>query len=117
MGYNVVVLFSPIVIIRLTYRYLVSGVCVFVQDLYGVRSDLGNLLKALGRLEEAKVPHFIIFFTVVMTITNRHVTLKQLNLVMILQLRGQTLAVSTMHRGRSGWPYIILKRFTLLASH
>ena len=29
--------------------------CVCVQDLYGVRSDLGNLLKALGRLEEAKV--------------------------------------------------------------
>ena len=33
--------------------------CVFVQDLYGVRSDLGNLLKALGRLEEAKVYHYI----------------------------------------------------------
>lgn len=28
--------------------------CV-LQDLYCVRSDLGNLLKALGRLEEAKV--------------------------------------------------------------
>lgn len=27
------------------------------QDLYCVRSDLGNLLKALGRLEEAKVCH------------------------------------------------------------
>lgn len=27
----------------------------FFQDLYCVRSDLGNLLKALGRLEEAKV--------------------------------------------------------------
>ena len=26
-----------------------------LQDLYGVRSDLGNLYKALGRLEEAKV--------------------------------------------------------------
>ena len=25
------------------------------QDLYGVRSDLGNLYKALGRLEDAKV--------------------------------------------------------------
>lgn len=25
------------------------------QDLYGVRSDLGNLFKALGRLEDAKV--------------------------------------------------------------
>jgi protein O-GlcNAc transferase len=25
------------------------------QDLYGVRNDLGNLLKALGYLEEAKV--------------------------------------------------------------
>lgn len=25
------------------------------QDLYCVRSDLGNLLKALGRLDEAKV--------------------------------------------------------------
>ena len=26
-----------------------------LQDLYGVRSDLGNLYKALGRLEDAKV--------------------------------------------------------------
>ena len=26
-----------------------------LQELYGVRSDLGNLYKALGRLEEAKV--------------------------------------------------------------
>ena len=26
-----------------------------IQDLYGVRSDLGNLFKALGRLEDAKV--------------------------------------------------------------
>lgn len=29
--------------------------CLLLQDLYCVRSDLGNLLKALGRLEEAKV--------------------------------------------------------------
>ena len=28
------------------------------QDLYCVRSDLGNLLKALGRLDEAKVRDF-----------------------------------------------------------
>ena len=28
---------------------------IFLQDLYCVRSDLGNLLKALGRLDEAKV--------------------------------------------------------------
>ena len=28
------------------------------QDLYCVRSDLGNLLKALGRLDEAKVGQF-----------------------------------------------------------
>jgi hypothetical protein len=27
----------------------------FFKDLYGVRNDLGNLLKALGYLEEAKV--------------------------------------------------------------
>ena len=26
-----------------------------LQELYGVRSDLGNLFKALGRLEDAKV--------------------------------------------------------------
>ena len=34
-----------------------SNKAVFLvsQDLYCVRSDLGNLLKALGRLEEAKV--------------------------------------------------------------
>jgi protein O-GlcNAc transferase len=30
------------------------AICLF-QDLYCVRSDLGNLLKALGRLDEAKV--------------------------------------------------------------
>jgi len=30
-------------------------VALVFQDLYCVRSDLGNLLKALGRLEEAKV--------------------------------------------------------------
>lgn len=30
--------------------------CILLfQDLYCVRSDLGNLLKALGRLDEAKV--------------------------------------------------------------
>ena len=28
---------------------------MMLQDLYCVRSDLGNLLKALGRLDEAKV--------------------------------------------------------------
>jgi len=40
----------------------VAVVCCFIarhdamlQDLYCVRSDLGNLLKALGRLDEAKV--------------------------------------------------------------
>lgn len=27
----------------------------YIQDLYCVRSDLGNLLKAMGRLEDAKV--------------------------------------------------------------
>lgn len=32
-----------------------DGVTLIFQDLYCVRSDLGNLLKALGRLEEAKV--------------------------------------------------------------
>jgi hypothetical protein len=35
-------------------RDLIDNYC-FVQDLYCVRSDLGNLLKALGRLDEAKV--------------------------------------------------------------
>lgn len=33
-------------------------VLFLLQDLYCVRSDLGNLLKALGRLEEAKVRFF-----------------------------------------------------------
>lgn len=32
-----------------------SKVLMLFQDLYCVRSDLGNLLKALGRLDEAKV--------------------------------------------------------------
>ena len=34
-----------------------SRYCVLclLQELYGVRSDLGNLFKALGRLEDAKV--------------------------------------------------------------
>ena len=47
---------------------------------------------------------------------NRHVMLKQLRLVMTLQWPGQILAVCTMPRERSGWPFIILKRFTSLAS-
>ena len=34
---------------------LISSSPVIFQDLYCVRSDLGNLLKALGRLDEAKV--------------------------------------------------------------
>lgn len=34
-----------------------------LQDLYCVRSDLGNLLKALGRLDEAKVWIEIFLFT------------------------------------------------------
>lgn len=33
----------------------VNEFSLFSQDLYCVRSDLGNLLKALGRLDEAKV--------------------------------------------------------------
>lgn len=32
-----------------------NSLTVSFQDLYCVRSDLGNLLKALGRLDEAKV--------------------------------------------------------------
>lgn len=32
-----------------------KNLLLLLQDLYCVRSDLGNLLKALGRLEEAKV--------------------------------------------------------------
>jgi len=35
--------------------------CVLLQDLYCVRSDLGNLLKALGRLDEAKVSYQFLF--------------------------------------------------------
>lgn len=35
------------------YSYL--SIFAIRQDLYCVRSDLGNLLKALGRLDEAKV--------------------------------------------------------------
>ena len=34
---------------------LLKHVFMCVQDLYTARSDLGNLLKALGRLDEAKV--------------------------------------------------------------
>ena len=33
---------------------------ISLQDLYCVRSDLGNLLKALGRLEEAKVCYSVL---------------------------------------------------------
>lgn len=36
-------------------REFVDDLCCVFQDLYCVRSDLGNLLKALGRLDEAKV--------------------------------------------------------------
>jgi len=43
---------------------------VMLQDLYCVRSDLGNLLKALGRLDEAKViSHAVKAFTLVLVIT------------------------------------------------
>lgn len=37
---------------------------VLLQDLYCVRSDLGNLLKALGRLEEAKVSVVVANWTI-----------------------------------------------------
>jgi hypothetical protein len=40
--------------------YASQEVYIF-QDLYCVRSDLGNLLKALGRLDEAKVMSLKIF--------------------------------------------------------
>jgi len=33
---------------------------ILLQDLYCVRSDLGNLLKALGRLDEAKVMYSLV---------------------------------------------------------
>jgi len=36
------------------YAGIIYIFCLF-QDLYCVRSDLGNLLKALARLDEAKV--------------------------------------------------------------
>lgn len=53
-------------IVKASVKPLVTEVCITAvgvnwflinvfQDLYCVRSDLGNLLKALGRLEEAKV--------------------------------------------------------------
>lgn len=54
-------------IVKTSVKPLVTEVCMTAigvnwfltnyvfQDLYCVRSDLGNLLKALGRLEEAKV--------------------------------------------------------------
>ena len=38
-----------------TYHTLCLTATFLRQDLYCVRSDLGNLLKALGRLDEAKV--------------------------------------------------------------
>ena len=41
-------------------------VICFVQDLYCVRSDLGNLLKALGRLDEAKVCKIVFVISVVL---------------------------------------------------
>ena len=36
-------------------NYVLNFIFLFLKDLYGVRNDLGNLLKALGYLEEAKV--------------------------------------------------------------
>ena len=42
-----------VVYVLVSYFYILS--VFFFQDLYGVRSDLGNLFKALGRLEDAKV--------------------------------------------------------------
>ena len=43
------------IIQHLNNRSQVHHILLCSQDLYCVRSDLGNLLKALGRLEEAKV--------------------------------------------------------------
>ena len=44
----------PLATLIIDHRHCARS-CI-VQELYCVRSDLGNLLKALGRLEEAKVP-------------------------------------------------------------
>lgn len=46
---------------HLTLKFRFSTKFCF-QDLYCVRSDLGNLLKALGRLDEAKVGSMIDVF-------------------------------------------------------
>ena len=37
------------------FTRVITNTCTHTQDLYGVRSDLGNLFKALSRLEDAKV--------------------------------------------------------------
>ena len=42
-------------LIQFSYFCNYAKIFIFFQELYCVRSDLGNLLKALGRLEEAKV--------------------------------------------------------------
>lgn len=46
---------------NILFYSIFKSLCFFflLQDLYCVRSDLGNLLKALGRLEEAKVRVFV----------------------------------------------------------
>ena len=44
----------------ITDNQFIRIVSVLFQELYCVRSDLGNLLKALGRLDEAKVKIFFL---------------------------------------------------------
>uniref|UniRef100_A0A8C1YIU2 UDP-N-acetylglucosamine--peptide N-acetylglucosaminyltransferase 110 kDa subunit n=1 Tax=Cyprinus carpio TaxID=7962 RepID=A0A8C1YIU2_CYPCA len=89
-------------------------------DLYCVRSDLGNLLKALGRLEEAKVCLNMsafarlcnVFVFNLKTIAVDH-NPPQLKLSQTLPWPGVTWAACSMLRGRSGWPYIILRRLVV----
>ena len=50
---------NPLEFLNLVFMQILCVKHFLLQDLYCVRSDLGNLLKALGRLDEAKVTHYL----------------------------------------------------------
>lgn len=67
MSNVVLTYFLMIACLLLVYRVYSIYILRFymLQDLYCVRSDLGNLLKALARLDEAKVGFLYLLHIVV----------------------------------------------------
>jgi len=72
-------------------------------DLYCVRSDLGNLLKALGRLDEAKVGCWFTFEVLALNISTLLFQVIQLEVELLNNVEGQKYA-------------LLLSQFTLAVS-